>query len=186
MMAFTIQCIPSQSWRAKPLACARRENATPGDSVPSPAPKRKPGRPRGSRNKKRPTRSANIPVSTDEAGPTQVPSADAQIAGINGENNGYETSFAENFHHLLPLLSKEGRSDDDDSEETRALRDLLDSIINRELSVYRRVAQDANLRPFSTRAAATLTCKTCEGRGETRCRYCDGAGFIELPSDGSF
>lgn len=189
MLAFLISPIPTRC-RVQPSACTTHN----GDQNAPPARKR--GRPRGSRNKNRKaslnsdsSRATKGGAAGNGAGISQKArdAGNGAIVGNDARENdggGYEASFAENFHLLLPFLTE--NKEEVESEETVALREFLDIIINRELSMYRRVAQDGNLRPFRARAAAAKDCTTCKGVGETKCRYCQGLGFLELDPNHQF
>ncbi len=162
--------------RDRLLSCARSSDGGSGDAsaVTSVPLKRKRGRPKGSKNKPK-----NNAVQLDK---------DTGNGHCNDvENgNGYEASFAANFHHLLPLLSGPPLVPDDDAvdDDTRAMRNLVGTLSDRMVSTHRRIPQDGNLRPFSKRGAALRVCATCSGLGEVRCGYCEGVGFLDLGENG--
>lgn len=163
MLTFTFYASPTPYAHCTPRVCDVRPGAKNGDTPR----RRRRGRPRGSRNKKK-----------------SEPVLDGSGASSAGEKeDGYEKSFAENFHMLLPILAEEARQAEaaaKETEEQQALREFIGTLIDRYLSTYRRTAQDENLRPFREREQAAQRCGTCGGEGEVKCEYCGGWGFLQF------
>lgn len=151
------------NWRLAP-------NNVKGASNGGDVPKRKRGRPKGSKNKRS---KLNSGVGSDASGVARATAPN----GLPGQGP------ADLLPELLPLLAKdEVRAMEDEREDERAARAHIRDLMA-DLSARNRMSSRwDNLRPFALQADAVV-CDACDGEGMTKCSYCHGEGFVDFGPD---
>lgn len=129
-------------------------------------PKRKRGRPRGSKNRKFGNEATRSGVT-----PLRAPN------GLPG--SGPEDLLPE----LLPLLAQQEMEEmEEESANEISVRSHLEDLMAEFSSKNQKSDRLQNLRPYALRTDAVI-CDACNGEGMTTCSYCKGEGFVDFGED---
>lgn len=96
--------------------------------------------------------------------------------------NGLPNSGPEDyFYEMMPLFSKlEAKQNRTLSEHEIEIQKLLSSAFQRFASTHRSSGRLANLKPYKLREDDKKTCGDCKGTGMVTCEYCAGEGFVDF------
>lgn len=144
----------------------------PKNDVSTTPPKRKRGRPKGSKNRK-----ILLPDPDENPYVEPIDWSDGSLRAPNGLPGSGPADF---LQELVPILAAQEmnkyKTPDPDEE---AVRDLIRETMTHISSNHRTSARLENLRPYSSRPDP-IQCDACKGEGMTVCSFCAGEGFCDF------
>lgn len=151
-----------------------------GNNEDAPQPKRKPGRPKGSKNKNSKRKSFE-----DIANSTGENDTDWSGAQLHAPNGITGSNTPDLLQELLPILAKQEMENNRTvSEKEKSVKELLESCANYVSSGHRTSDREDNLKPFKAREEGVEICDSCKGSGMVVCDHCNGEGFVDLGKNG--